>query len=472
VLGLGSMGWKTYCAAMSLPDNMPVMLTKLRLRWLIVVTSLPACQVSVEHQTLTPEATGGSSSYGQTCQAFELCQCDDGRLGQTTCDSNGQSSCGCDSCSQFAADLLRSLPDPCGGDPVGVWRLRTIVGDGYNVDILKKDAKVAAAYNKVANCPTKLINVSDPLDYTLELRSGGSAASAGTDPTITRAFSAACLGLSLPTSFSCATYYSGSTAACTGSCGLCTCNASAGTAVPTAWSYTGSILTLRGASSGDSVSTSYSYCVGTNQLTLYTTSSQLVFDKVYQGGTPAACSSRTTSNCAGAGCSLGACVGVAGCSATVTQSACKSIAGCTWDASVCGGAATSTCALPDYNKVPGCVLYASNAKCSGTASPCSSFSSADCASVAGCSLKTGCTGDVSLTCQQILQTYNICDCDVGCCSSSSTCAGNFGCSQPAQFQCKYGCTWVTNACVGTVPNCSTLSLDKCASRPGCSIVPQ
>ena len=167
----------------------------------------------------------------------------------------------------------------------------------------------------------------------------------------------------------------------------------------------------------------YFFCVSGNQMTLRSDvyKTELVFDKVAIGGTPAACSARSLDSCELAGdCHKGACVGTTGCSAARTQSSCTTIQGCNWDTSQCGGTSPGDCTLEDYGLVAGCSFYPANSTCTGTATPCASITNG-----------AACIG----SCSQSLFSPYACQGTANSCSSLSTarCLGQTGCTINSQM---------------------------------------
>jgi hypothetical protein len=129
------------------------------------------------------------------------------------------------------------------------------------------------------------------------------------------------------------------------------------------------------------------------------------------------------------------------------------------------------CAAESYGKTPSCPVIAySQATCAEKAplAPCEQLGDTQCDSTPGCTKQLGCSG-VGNTCSDYSGggcTYY--GCTLG--SNGYSCSGWIGCSsQTDSLHCiGFGCDW--EPCTGTRVPCASLSVDECATSPGCGVV--
>jgi len=111
-------------------------------------------------------------------------------------------------------------------------------------------------------------------------------------------------------------------------------------------------------------------------------------------------------------------------------------------------------------------------KCTGTANPCSYFSSSSGTQcmAAGCTYTPTCTGTIYCSSQF---TMAACQAITGCAWSGTACSGtptvNCAAQPPASCTALSSSCFASGTCTGTVPACATLGASACTSHPGCLV---
>jgi hypothetical protein len=296
----------------------------------------------------------GGSGYGgsgniDTCLELEgsECMCDEERQGKYSCRS-GTAACICaplDSCRNFKPAKASSF-DSCGGSPFGLWALKRVV--------------TSAMYFKVqgvASCPTVPATENVSSGY-IELLDGGKAY---TRFGVAVSIFAQASCMTLDGVFRCSDIQGCSATTTEDSCPVCRCSTSlgvGGSSTPSTWTRTSTKITLSG--------TDFDYCVeGTNKLTLrasdVATGGEVRYflEMATRSGVPDRCENRTADTCSrGTGCHKGGCIGNVNCgtNTVTTEGSCLTRSGCTWNPDLCSGTAPVSCAITDYDSVPGCKL--------------------------------------------------------------------------------------------------------------------
>jgi hypothetical protein len=193
-------------------------------------------------------------------------------------------------------------------------------------------------------------------------------------------------------------------------------------------------------------------------------------------GTPVACASRTAANCqTGGDCTLGLCkaTGTASalhCATASDPSGCAVLQGCTWDANLCFGDASPTCAFVTCGQQPGCSWGPPTERCGGSPS-CDNLNAADCTAL-GCYFDRCGVGDLfDVDCAPLSAAE--CSKAPGCVSTgtpATPCMGQTQCiAQSDLATCKkLGCVDVGVAsCAGDGTPCNQLSLSDCDKSPSC-----
>lgn len=410
---------------------------------------------------------GGTSGGSGACTEGLSCLCDDGREGETQC-SSGSQSCSCESCPAFTPGT-ESVPfTPCGGEPFGVWRSTSNEMSSLMIGLY-------SGSSTAETCLTELESQDSPMDFRLELNSGGTGRLYTAGPRVTfqllnscsqDAIGIGCEELEAPGNQP--------TTCSEGQCGICTCTSekSPNSWSNLTWSRSGSELTLL--ADGDQPFT-LSYCAGNRVMMVQLSERETVTMALTAlSGSPLACEQRSESECLlSYGCRMGACVGESSCNSAESEADCTNQMGCTWDPTKCAGQATGKCSLGDYGIVPGCDMTDGEWGCTGAPPACSSQDVANCKW--GCTLTGQCTGGtISCTsaggivpskCMQI----------VGChLSVDPPCTGTAYCDEQTQENvCSYtDCAWLEH-CEGTATPCEQYNQTTCGTVPGCmwEIVP-
>ena len=304
----------------------------------------------------------GGAQPDRGCQTGELCRCEDGRNGLTTCVASAP--CDCSACSPLTPDVTPEF-SACGGEPFGSWELESADFSMPSIDLFYLQDNIAVY--KVASCWAETEEVA-PNGARLVLEDGGTARfwfplvsiERRIDPTAGCVFT----GLTCPE-----VYASSNASRCVNvDCGQCTCTSTSGIGQFEAgfWSRTGSTLAVGATSTAMNIRVDY--CVTGDRLVLHAISAHYVLKRAEFSGVPDACAARSATNCtSSAACRLGECVGAGDCTGATAEANCTNRQGCNWDTSRCAGTAPARCALPDYGVVPGCAV-------SDPVAPCASMS--------------------------------------------------------------------------------------------------
>jgi hypothetical protein len=340
-----------------------------------------------------------------SCRAGESCECFPGYTSIKVCpnpdDLGDRGVCDCnETCKPLHINDAPTW-EACGGEPFGRWRSTAVNFDGLPFQLTVDQRTIAAA------CPARFAD----FDYDVRMEIDNDRAVVIKE------------GKSLRLEYfpkSCNKFTSNVLTSCDAvmgckstDCGRCECSKNINSVSREGtWARMPNKLQLPG------FEQPVEYCVRNDRLEIRDPlSGRYSFERFYGGGSPAECAERTMDDCKSSGCSLGVCRGGPSCDrANVTQ--CGTRQGCTWDPTVCTGQAATACALQDYGKEPGCVLYPGAAKCGSTA--------------------TACSGRASVVCK------------FGC----AVCDGSMA-------SCKAG------ACGGQATPCADLSEFDCLKAPGC-----
>ena len=366
---------------------------------------------------------------------------------------------------------------PCGGDPFGGW-------------VLEGSCFAGTAYD---NSVCKTFTQATPGDSQLRMRildGGDLDISANERWTSTTRISLACSSVFSTTACASAYYYPSVTlfssmprATCSANaCGACDCagqsndNASLSSepGYPLTWSKSGNNLVLN--------NMAVPYCVQGNELWIGGTSlvgqprAAYKFKKQSCVGTPLACATRTPATCAmGGDCTLGLCKSTGTtsqlrCSTALQADDCAVLQGCTWNANLCYGEASTTCPFVTCGDQPGCAWGPPTEHCGGFPA-CDGLNQADCSAL-GC-FYGRCGADVSNDVDCSLLTLADCAKAPGCVSNSGSgapCSGQTQCAAQSDLNTckKLGCLDLgSSACGGTGTACEKLSLSMCDKSPSC-----
>jgi len=193
-------------------------------------------------------------------------------------------------------------------------------------------------------------------------------------------------------------------------------------------------------------------------------------------GKPQACAERAPDQC-GSDCSSGHCLpdgaDPSNCAQFFDHDGCSLQAACHWQPGACWGTPSETCNFINCDTTPGCSWGAPQARCGGDPSPCYAHDVSDC-NVQGCSVQTceatdGSGIDPAISCAQLSAAR--CPTAPGCTWNGTACTGTTSCAkQTNSGLCDLlGCISYDTAFCGGAPevSCSALSLENCASEPGC-----
>jgi hypothetical protein len=270
------------------------------------------------------------------CDEGAICNCDDGRMGEISCDQE-TAVCECDHCPQFTAPAPAPAFDACGGEPFGEWALETLSlpvyeGFGEQCPGLAYDLQDSFFYLNLED-GGGLVFVKDPIDFSVDVLES-------------------CIDPSL---VSC-----GSRDNCTNICGICRCDFHDDPMpVPRGWTRTDSSLSFRDRDISPNTYLSYDYCVVGNVMQLKDANGVVyTLRHVRLSSAPHACAGRTEAQCV-AGCAMGECAGTGDCAGVREESACTNRQNCTWDAQKCSGT-PAACEPRDVGVVPGCLFVTLN----------------------------------------------------------------------------------------------------------------
>lgn len=391
------------------------------------------------------------------------CDCMNGLRGITTCEDN-VASCDCSACEVDDPNPPPSDFDACGGEPFGAWRLLdTVYYDQtltFATGVGSKKRSVECLAHPVAQAPA--------LELLLELSDGGVARAVAAGGNVEYRTPESCLMGGLQETCE-------QNGCEQGACGQCFClGGTLNLNVPSgSWTRNNAKLSV---GSSDQ-QTAFDYCVQDDRMTLRLEGQQIVLEleRVSLLGAPRTCGERSPEECAPAGvlrtdCHIGSCTGGEECPFAMAESDCTNRQGCTWDTSICSGTAAPTCAISDYDVLPGCQVTTQKPSCTGTSTACAEYTAATCPVAEGCKIADICTGE-SGACSGFWDA-----CTPGCTCMAvpdgdyCECVGTSDCSQATtQAGCEADtleCHWGPG-CSGSLPDCSQVSVETCEAVPGC-----
>ncbi|HXS16197.1 MAG TPA: hypothetical protein VN764_03360, partial [Polyangiaceae bacterium] len=373
-----------------------------------------------------------------------------------TCDEDGREICDCSVCPDFSPVEDPTVFSACGGEPFGMWRLKETDWSPYKLNVTDQ-----------GTCEVSGVVAEEGHDFRLSLKSGGDLEMASVGSKFEFSVRSSCAGPCSGLYGNRADIECESTA-----CGVCDCKMDLYEEQDEGkWERTDTELTLEMDSLG--VAT-VPYCVEGGAMKLFWFGRILTFEQVAGTGVPQACSERTEATCrSGGGCRLGVCTGDGECDVANSETECLTVAGCSWDSSVCSGQAASECAFYELGIVPGCE-FTDKTTCGGTPPTCTSIEDDEqCEQTPGCEVGRSCVGG-TVDCGQV-STHNDqedCEAQPGCSwYDIGGCEGEYACEDSVNItQCDrpdIGCIQAT--CRGEATPCDELDAFTCESVSGCSL---
>jgi hypothetical protein len=410
------------------------------LLWLVAACgSHPATDAS------PPTSSVGGTSSAPECPSIP-CTCDDGLRGFISCETQ---TCDCSACPEFTRGRDLDFAS-CAGDPTGVWRLSGREESRFEFLFRFPSGGLSPA------CIGQNTRTDQTHDWLLELLAGGQGALHYVASETEVDFTRDCLERDRDTCTSVTDLQCEDL-----ECGLCRCKILPQYEVlDLGWSVDKAVLTLTWS---QGAAHEFSFCTGTDQLHLQTTtkSLQLDLDRVYLAGRPTPCVEREVPDCGQGACRAGQCVGAGSCSSAADSVACAMYPDCEWDATHCRGDAPPHCSFRDYvDHTMGCELSSDAPHCAGVPLPCADQPSC---LAKGCLVGSACAGG-----------EHMCFLDQGIegctCTSSTKCTGTFNCANLEQSLCESltgDCYWSTTACIATAMPCEQLTAGQCELTAGC-----
>lgn len=402
--------------------------------------------------------TGGANTFVHTGGVGS-----GGGSGGGTDDLGGLAGCSSDQGCGCEAPSLTSTQsngfEPCGGPPFGAWQVTDVDLRGLKLSIFTRNL-----FNVVTErqCDAELdMSWSRDRPWLQNLREGGSASIDLPGLTGTTQYPGdECSGILCEDTADC-DYFPG--------CDLCFCETSKDRIVSPSgsWSATDNILHL---STGEGA-----YCVQGDTLKLDTDNGLYVLKRVALQGAPRTCAERSLESCAGTGCHVGECTGdEEKCALAMTDSACSTLQGCSWDDTVCSGEARAVCFPEDWGVAEGCDVISAPFHCEGTPPKCEDQEIEVCEQTPGCHSGV-CSGVAGVGCG-VWSKPNCGERAAGCSDPEgvlTSCTGDIVCDdQPDERRCdNTSCDWDGSVCGGVPDSCAGLDPDTCQTLPYCKVVP-
>jgi hypothetical protein len=422
------------------------------------LTSSGGSRDSSTGATNTSLPTGGAGSGGGSGGGTDV-------LGGYAGCSSGQA-CGCE------APTLTSIQgsgfEPCGGAPFGAWQVTDVDLRGLKLSIFTRNLLGVVTERQ---CDAELdMSWSQDRPWLLILREGGSASIDLPGLTGTSQYPGDdCSGILCEDTADC-NYFP--------ACDLCFCETSKDRffSPSGSWSATDNILHL---STGEGA-----YCVQGDTLKLNTDNGLYVLKRVALQGAPRTCAERSLESCAvtpgtpgtpGTGCHVGECSGEEEkCALAMTDSACSTLQGCSWDTTVCRGEAGSVCQPGDWGVTEGCEVISAPFHCEGTPPKCEDQEIEVCEETPGC-YSGVCSGVAGVGCG-IWSKPGCNERAAGCSDPEgvlTSCIGDIVCAdQPDEARCdNTSCDWDASMCGGAPDSCAGLDPETCQTLPYCKVVP-
>lgn len=424
----------------------------------------------------TSHVAGGNSGGTTDCLSGAPCNCGK-RVGITTCDESGESSCSCPPAAECTpGETDDPCFEPCGGEPFGAW-------------VLEDTCFAGGQRSAGAACTSIISGELIEADVRLRFLDGGELDLQATERwAVTAQVPLPCVGRSTVERCQDSTYAPGVTlfgstnaVSCEANdCGFCDCaGETGGTSFQEyfTWRRSGTMLQLGFAE--------FPYCVQGDEMWVGGEDGNgaprvaYKFKKRSCTGTPVPCEERDLEACQSSeSCKVGACVASTGpntrCDQAQSQDICEVIQGCEWQSEACTidrEANPLTCTFLNCERESGCSWGEPTARCRGSAMRCPDHPVDACTS-AGCAVTRSCHPGVSElgNCAGLsaAECANAPGCTAG--TGSAPCVGQARCAtQTDPTVCeRLGC-FAEALCTGKVMECEEASVEECHGVDGCRI---